>query len=238
MTTSNYNNYETIIKARRSKKFRDLDNKVRTMTIDLAKGNTNIDVKIYHGLVKQRDQELFNFYTATQIKPKKFDRTVYNKIDKKITSIIDTYIAKFPHQKATNIVFIGSTGTGKTYLSKLIEYELTQKGFTVHLTSTFNLVKRLRDNMYGQDHGVPHDFFETDLLIIDDLGSEPSTKDSDDLIYTVINERYANNEPILITTNLNREQVHARYDQRLYGRIFDQTRTAVITFAGKDLRIE
>ena len=130
------------------------------------------------------------------------------------------------------------TGTGKTYCANLIQYELSQKGFKVYLTSTFNLVKRMKDYLYGQDPAVTDDFFNSDLLIIDDLGAEPSIKNSDEFLYTVINERYSRDKSFIITSNLSKEQILNRYDQRLYGRIFDKTRTADISLNGKDLRIE
>ncbi|MBO4726462.1 MAG: hypothetical protein J5598_02575, partial [Clostridia bacterium] len=71
-----------------------------------------------------------------------------------------------------------------------------------------------------------------------DLGAEPTIKNSDEMLHTVINERYSNNLPMLITTNLSKDQVSTRYEDRILGRLYDKNRTAIIIFNGKDLRIE
>ncbi len=236
--TTNFNEYQIILQARKSRKFKELDDKVRVMTIALGKGDKNINRTEYKNLVKLRDRELQAFIDSVTPPAPTFDRTVYQKIDPKITKQLDIFIAKFPNTKLKNIVFMGATGTGKTYCARLIAHELQQRGFTVTFSSTYNIVKRMKDNLYGQDATAPTDFLSSDLLIIDDLGTEPSINNGDEMLYTIINERYASNKSFIITTNLTTEQILTRYEQRLFGRIFDQTRTKVFTFNGKDLRIE
>lgn len=235
---SNFNDYQIILQARKSKKFKELDDKVRQMTVELGKGSTTVNKDEYKKLVTQRDQELQAFFTSIKDERATVDKTLYQKIDPKITQKLDSFIAKFPNTKLKNVVLQGPTGTGKTYCTNVIKDALTQKGYTVYFTSTYNLVKRMNDNLYGQDPTATSDLFEKDLLVIDDLGAEPSIKNSDEFLYTVINERYANNRAFMITTNLAKEQIETRYGQRFYGRIFDKSRTAVIPFNGKDLRIE
>ena len=237
---ANFDRYDLIIQARKSKKFRELDDKVRNMAFELGKKNPAIDKIEYQKLKMLRDQQLTDYIKSLEpvVPVKPFDRTVYQKLDSKITQKLDLYLSKFPFNKFKNLIITGPTGTGKTYCAALVQHELTQKGFAVHMTSTFNLVKRMKDYLFGQDATVPADFFNSDLLIIDDLGAEPTIKNSDEMLYTVINERYSNNLPLLITTNLSKDQVANRYDDRILGRIYDKARTAIIVFNGKDLRIE
>lgn len=238
---ANFDRYDLILQARKSKKFRELDDKVRTMSFELGKKNPDINKAEYLKLKMERDEQLTKFIqslepTTPQIKP--FDRTIYQKLDPKTTQKIDIYISKFPKNKLKNLILTGPTGTGKTYCANLIQYELTQKGYRVYLTNTFNLVKRMKDYLYGQDSAVPRDFFESDLLIIDDLGAEPSIKNSDEMLYTVINERYSDDKPFLVTTNLSKDQISTRYEDRIFGRIYDKNKSANFIFNGKDLRIE
>lgn len=235
---ANFDRYDLILMARKSKKFRELDDQVRTMAFELGKKNPKVDKQQYHQLKAQRDEQLTNFIRSLEPDAKPFDRTVYQKIDPKITQKIDLYLSKFPNTKLTNIVLTGPTGTGKTYCANLIQHDLTKKGYNVHLANTFNLIKRMKDYLYGQDPAVPEDFFNSDLLIIDDLGVEPSIKNSDEMLYTIINERYSNNKPFIVTTNLSKDQVSIRYEDRIFGRIYDKSKTAIIIFNGKDLRIE
>lgn len=97
----------------------------------------------------------------------------------------------------------------------------------------------MRENAFGADTVTfDRDLFETDLLIIDDLGAEPEHKNSAEYIYTAINERYENGKPFIITTNLSTEQIRAVYDERICSRILDIRKTATIKVEGKDFRIE
>ena len=236
--TENFNDYLLIMQARKSRKFKKLDDQVRTMSIELGKSNPAINRDEYEKLLHQRNQELKSFAESTEQSGPTFDRSLYTKIDPEITTRLDTFIAKFPNTKLKNIVLMGATGTGKTYCAQLINHELTQRGFTVCFTSTFNLVKRMKDYMFGQDNLATTDFLTSDLLIIDDLGTEPTITNSDEYIYAIINERYFNQKSFIITTNLTSEQILGRYSERLFGRIFDKARTKVFEFNGKDLRIE
>lgn len=234
---ANFDRYDLILMARKSKKFRELDDQVRVMAFELGKNNPKINKQQYRELKMKRDEQLTNFIKSLEPVDKEFDRTTYEKIDSKITQKFERYLSKFPNTKKS-VIFTGPTGTGKTYCAKYIEHELTKKGFKVHLTTTFNLVKRMKDHLFGQDSAVPNDFFESDLLIIDDLGVEPTIKNSDEILYTVINERYSNDKALLITTNLSKDQISVRYEDRIFGRIYDKAKSAVIIFNGKDLRIE
>ncbi len=231
---SNFNDYYYILQARKSKKFKELDDTVRAMTVDMGKGKG--DKKQYEALLKKRDNELNAFIdsVAEQEIVYEFDKDFNPKIAKSLNSYCD----KFPNTKLKNIIFIGATGTGKTHTAQILKDKLQSKGFSTCFTTTFNLVKRMNDNLYGQDPTAHTDLMESSVLIIDDLGTEPNIRNSDDFLYAVINERYNNNKAFIITTNLSNEQILNRYEQRLFGRIFDKNKTAVLTFTGKDMRIE
>ena len=94
----NFNRYDLIIQARKSKKFRELDDKVRVMAFELGKKNPDIDKAEYQKLKVLRDEQLTSFVQS--LEPNnvvQFDRTLYQKIDPKTTQKIDLYLSKFPH---------------------------------------------------------------------------------------------------------------------------------------------
>jgi DNA replication protein DnaC len=104
------------------------------------------------------------------------------------------------------IWFMGGTGTGKTTLGMLIAKEALAAGKTVGIYFTPKLLTRIRqtyqeaenEDAYGQ-------FFNrvtsVDLLYIDDLGSERHTDWVVEQLYAVINERYENQRPLIVTSN-------------------------------------
>jgi DNA replication protein DnaC len=231
--TLNFRHY-FVLEARRSKKFKELDDKVRVMSIELGKGTG--DRTEYDKLLKQRDKMLDEFIAEQTLPPQKTEFGA--KTEAGIAKALENYCDKFPKTKLINIVLTGAAGTGKTYCAKIAAQKLRHRGFGIHFTSTYNLIKRIRDYSFGADPGAYGDLIESDLLIIDDLGTEPELQNNDDFLYTVINERYTAERAFIITTNLDNEQIFNRYNQRITGRIFDKNKTAVIRFTGKDLRIE
>ena len=48
------------------------------------------------------------------------------------------------------------------------------------------------------------------MLIIDDLGKERPSEWTLEKLFTIINNRYENNLPVIITTNYNRDKLRER----------------------------
>ena len=59
------------------------------------------------------------------------------------------------------------------------------------------------------------------LLIIDDLGTERNTEYSMELIYSIIDDRYVNRKPMIVTTNLSLTELNNPTD-RVHDRVFSR----------------
>lgn len=102
--------------------------------------------------------------------------------------------------------FMGDTGTGKTTLGMLIAKEALAVGKTVGIYFTPKLLTRIRQTYQeAESEDAYGRFFErvtsVDLLYIDDLGSERHTDWVVEQLYAVVNERYENQRPLLVTSN-------------------------------------
>src|SRR3954447_5632666 len=102
--------------------------------------------------------------------------------------------------------FMGDTGTGKTTLGMLIAKEALAAGKTVGIYFTPKLLTRIRQTYQEAENKDAYaQFFErvtsVDLLYIDDLGSERHTDWVVEQLYAVVNERYENQRPMLVTSN-------------------------------------
>ena len=153
-----------------------------------------------------------------------------------------TYAEKFPNIKTKNLVFMGEVGTGKTFLLECIASELLKKEFYVVYVTAFNLsntmLKALTVSPF-ESETIMSPLLECDLLIIDDLGTEPMMRNvSVSNLFTILNEREINNKPTLISTNLSFDAIEDRYGNRLFSRMFNKRTTKVIKFVGSDLRIK
>lgn len=151
------------------------------------------------------------------------------------------YCDKFPSDNINTIVFSGETGTGKTYLISIIANELSCKGFDVFFTTAFGL-----NNIFLKSHTAPIEeknqyiapLIDCDLLIIDDLGTEPIYRNvSIEYLYAIINERKTKQKQTLISTNLVLDKILNRYGERFFSRLNNKVDSLFLSFAGKDIRL-
>ena len=76
-----------------------------------------------------------------------------------------------------------------------------------------------------------------DLLVVDDLGTEPVYNNvTVEYLVALISTRLDIKKPFIITTNLNANELKARYNDRLASRLNDKQTTRFIEFKGVDLR--
>jgi DNA replication protein DnaC len=121
------------------------------------------------------------------------------------------YADNFEQYKCDGIglMFSGSYGTGKTHLAASIAIELINKGNPVIFGTLINLlgkVKQAYDDNFAESEESILDLYKTvDLLIIDDLGKEKPSEWALEKLYSIMNQRYENYKPIIITTNYNTE---------------------------------
>ncbi|MBQ7602848.1 MAG: ATP-binding protein [Clostridia bacterium] len=151
------------------------------------------------------------------------------------------YVKNFPYNKLKNIIFSGTVGTGKTFLSECIANALIQRDYYVVYITSFelnNIVIKSMDIFADNREEVLSPLLECDLLIIDDLGSEPIYKNASvKNLYTIINQRQLAKNSTIISTNLSPQMIRDQYGDRLFSRLFDKQTTMAIQFDGKDLRI-
>jgi len=101
---------------------------------------------------------------------------------------------------------MGNTGTGKTTLGMLVAKEALAASKTVGVYFTPRLLTRIRQTYQEAESPTAYDDFfrrvtSVDLLYIDDLGSERHTDWVVEQLYALINERYENQRPLLVTSN-------------------------------------
>ena len=157
----------------------------------------------------------------------------------KIYAKMQSYCEKFPDTDK-NIVIAGSVGTGKSYLAKCIANELVSKDYNVIFISACELNSILLKYHTApiDEKGVYLDLLtECDLLVIDDLGSEPIYKNvTEEYLLMIITERMTKGNPFIITTNLEQEQLLDRYGDRTLSRLNDKRHGVFIKIKGEDLR--
>ena len=137
-----------------------------------------------------------------------------------------------------NLMFVGGTGLGKTFLSACIANAVTDKGYSVAYESAPRLFAKLEKNRFNPDEQSREDvhrFTQSDLLIIDDLGTEMAGSFVTAALYDLVNQRLLEEKSMIISTNLNAEELAKRYSPQIASRL--QGSFKGMTFVGQDIRV-
>lgn len=137
-----------------------------------------------------------------------------------------------------HLLFTGSPGVGKTFMSNCVVNALTQKGYGIIYVTAAHLVSSIQDQIFRSGKTstqVLEPLLLCDLLIIDDLGAEFSSEYSQKQLYEVIDSRLNAEKKMIISTNLTVLKIQETYDERLSSRIRGHFKT--IPFVGEDIRL-
>ena len=140
-----------------------------------------------------------------------------------------------------NLLIMGKTGLGKTFLCNSIAKRVLDSGFTVIYISAGRLFKTLSDEQFNRSEEEEYNSFfddvlSVDLLIIDDLGTEFSTTLVSAQIFNIINERMVNSRATIVSTNLTPDRLKEQYSDRVLSRMTDGFE--FLTLTGDDIRIK
>lgn len=158
-------------------------------------------------------------------------------------NILDTSL-KFTRDfdsKYENLLFYGNTGLGKTFLCNSIAKDLLDKGKIVVYQTSFKILEILEKKKFSKAESPIDDFsydmlFSSDLLIIDDLGTEMNNTFTNSEIFNIINTRLLERKNMIISTNLTPIEIRKIYSDRISSRIFGNF--TIIKFFGPDIRWE
>lgn len=158
---------------------------------------------------------------------------------KKAATISRDFVTHF-HEKKGNLLFFGTVGTGKSFLSGCIANELLRQGYSVVYFTAVGLFDTLaRYSFDGKDkeslYNFSKDLYNNDLVIVDDLGTELLSSFVASQLFSLLNERSLRGKATIISTNLNLSELRDRYSDRVFSRISDGFTICKLT--GPDVRM-
>lgn len=141
--------------------------------------------------------------------------------------------------QADNLLFVGGTGLGKTFLAACVARAVADRGYSVCYETAAHLFSKLEQARFNPTEDSRREaakLTECDLLIIDDLGTEMPGQFVTAALYSLLNDRLIARKPMLITTNLNVDEMSRRYSPQIASRIYGGF--VGKTFVGEDIRIQ
>lgn len=148
-----------------------------------------------------------------------------------------TYAATFSANSG-NLLFVGGTGLGKTFLSACIARTVADRGYSVCYETASHLFSKLERARFNGDEEARREsekYTACDLLIVDDLGTEMPGQFVTAALYSLLNDRLLAGKPMIISTNLNVDEAARRYSPQIASRL--QGSFALMPFVGDDIRV-
>ncbi len=195
--------------------------------------------KICNCLLNELNKKL-SITSSSQTTFKSFEETeadLMDETDKKACKLLKDWCNLYPKVNKININILGGAGSGKTFLLECVANELIKKGNVVCYKTAFELNELARLYHIGKSYTFS-DCIDADVLLIDDLGTEPILKNvTKEYLYNLINMRQIKKRPTFISTNLSQDDILSRYDERIYSRLANKNLAVNICLTSQDKRI-
>lgn len=156
----------------------------------------------------------------------------------KMTTAMQNYVQHFGtfQQQGKGLLLFGNVGTGKTFLAACAANALIDKGVPCLVTNFARIANTVQGLFEGRQ-----EYYDSlnrfPLLVLDDLSAERKTEYMQEIVFNVIDARYRAKLPLIVTTNLTREELMHPADimyQRIFSRLFEMC--TPIEVAGVDRR--
>jgi DNA replication protein DnaC len=143
---------------------------------------------------------------------------------------------------SSGLIYVGATGVGKTHLAVAVARELIERyrvraRFVDFTALLFDIQSTFTPGAALSKSDILAPVTDSELLVLDDLGAQKPSGWVDEVLYLILNGRYARRLPTLFTTNYaldlgnegeldrtpgrNREALGRRISHRLVSRLFE-----------------
>lgn len=145
------------------------------------------------------------------------------------------WVSKFPHASGIGLILHGPVGTGKTHLVSAIVNALHTRKERVLFACVPDLVADFRAAIKdGRSDAIIDEVIAAPVLVLDDLGAERATEYVQEVIPRIINRRYEDLAPTIITTNLSLPELETQITARSTSRLVEMCHW--LELAGPDYR--
>lgn len=153
-----------------------------------------------------------------------FDKYEVREENKKVFEMAKKYVDRFQdmYKKNQGLLLYGPVGTGKSFTAACIGNYLLDNAKPVIMTSFVKILQDIWENDREAEYITILN--SASLLIVDDLGTERETDYALEKVYNIIDSRVRANKPMIITSNLELNDMMECEDirkKRIYERILE-----------------
>ena len=179
-----------------------------------------IDNKEYEQQKRSRIRNIINTiykqnYIGRKLQEMNLENFYFDSSNKYVLDVVNDYINKNKDtMKSDSLIIMGKSDAGKTHLAAAIANKLIENDKIVLMERLTNLLDRIREtyeNNTKSENELIEIYSNVDMLIIDDLGIEKISNWALEKLYTIIQNRYENGLPIIITTRFNKQGLIERF---------------------------
>jgi DNA replication protein DnaC len=169
-----------------------------------------------------------------------FDRPPVTEIAPAVTAAVRRFANRIDENldAGRGLWFFGSIGTGKTTLAMLVSRHALEAGRSVAIYSLPRLLAEIRTTFDDDRDASYTDLLDrltaVDLLHIDDVGAEKTSAWVLEQLYAIVNARYEDERSVIITTNLERDELAEQINERTVSRLEEMCE--VLPLWGADAR--
>lgn len=142
-------------------------------------------------------------------------------------------------EKKENLLLLGAVGTGKSHLATALGIKACSLGKKVKFYRTADLATTLADALrQGTLSKLNRALTKLDLLILDEVGYVPTSKQSAELLFSVISSCYER-QSVIVTSNLELGRWNEVFgDDRLTAALIDRLvhHAHILSFSGESYR--
>ena len=167
--------------------------------------------------------------------PPRYRSATYEDVPRDIQSLFESL-----KESRKGIFIHGKVGTGKTHIAYALHRYAPKSRLFSRFHNTVELFKEMRDDIsrdiQSKQHPTEVLMEYKGVLILDDLGVEKATDFVVESLYLIINKRYNDMLPTIITSNYNLDKLADQVGDRIPSRILEMCNP--IELHGKDRRVK
>ena len=140
------------------------------------------------------------------------------------------------NNRCNSVMFLGQVGSGKTHLSMAICNELMDRGISVVYMGYRDTLTSIKQNMLDSVYynNMMNRYKNARVLFVDDLFKGKITDSDINIMFELINHRYFNKLPVIVSTELSIENL-VNIDEALGSRLIEMSRDFLVGIRNKKL---